>query len=145
MHHYQARVTYGYILVDSLYNVIRAFSDIFILWGTWRVLIRYKYLRSNLEETGIFQNTTVVAGLLWFLALYHLCLLFALCFAWLSFSDLNVINTIAKGASSFEIAFTAVQFTSTILTVLWAGRIANGPRENNPYKMVRSHTLDVYI
>ncbi|KAH0537286.1 hypothetical protein FGG08_005911 [Glutinoglossum americanum] len=114
--HNRANVTYGYILVNTIYNTFKVFSDVFVLWGTCRVLVRYKYLRSN----TIFRATTVVASLFWFLALYHLILLFVLSFAWLSFSDLNVINAIAEARSGFEVAFTALQFCSTIAMSVWA-------------------------
>jgi hypothetical protein len=92
-------------------------------------------------ETDSFGIATVLAGLLWFLALYHLCLLFALCFAWLSFSDLDAINTIAKARSGFEVAFTSLQFVGTIWAVCWACDRLSG----DIYKEVRLCTLKIYI
>ncbi len=124
VHHFQVRVMYSYILVGPVFGTFKVFSDVFILWGVWRVLIRYKHLRPTMEETDSLFLTVTAGGLLWVLAFYQYCLLFALSFAWLSFSDLGVINAIAKGRSSFDVAFTAVQFCSTIGTVLWAALCA---------------------
>lgn len=143
--HFRAPVTYSYIFVGCFFNSVRAFSDVFVLWGTWRVLIRYKHLRPNMEETPGFGAATAIAGLLWFLAFYHICLLFALSFAWLSFSDLDAINSIAEARNGFEIAFTAIQFISTIWTAIWAWDIVVSHRMTNPYQKVRSHTLEIYI
>lgn len=98
-------------------------SEIFVLWGTWKVLIRYEYLRPKMKETPNVLNATVGAGVLGFLGLYHLCLLFALSFAWLSFSDLNVINAIAKARNGLEIAFTAFHLSCTICTVVWVAAL----------------------
>jgi hypothetical protein len=143
--HYQVRVTYSYILVSAFYNPVKAFSDVFVLWGTWIVLTRYEYLRHNMMEAPCFLTYTFVTGLLWFLTLYHLCLLFALSFAWLSFADLNVINAIAKARSGFEVAFTALQFICTIWTALWAWGMTDGYPKNSDYTEVRSHTLEICI
>lgn len=60
-----------------------------------------------------YRQPAVVAVLLLFLGVYQICLMFALSFVWLSFSDLDVINAIAKARSGFEIAFTALAFVST--------------------------------
>ena len=120
VHNFRAPVNYSYILVGCVYNVIRAFSDVFVLWGTWRVLIRHEEFRPTMEKSRNLAWTTTTAVLLLFLTLYHLCLLFALAFAWLSFADLDVINAIAEARNGFEIAFTAVQFITTLMTVLWA-------------------------
>jgi hypothetical protein len=101
-------------------------------------------LRPSMKETLSFRCTTIIAGLLCFLAFYHICLLFALSFAWLSFSDLHVINAIAKARNGFEIAFTALQFISTIWTASWAldiWSIRLGCQQD-PYQKVRSHTLE---
>jgi hypothetical protein len=75
-------------------------------------------------ETWTFSVSTILGGLLGFLALYQLCLQFALSLAWLSFADLGAINDIAKARNAFEIAFTTVQFVSTILTAFWSYDVA---------------------
>lgn len=137
VHHYRARVKYSYVLLGCFYNVIRIFSDIFVLWGTWRVLIRYHHLRPTLKDTDSLLFTTGVIVLLWFLALYQLCLLFALSFTWLSFSDLDTINAIAKARSGYEVAFAAVQFCSTIATVVWAWDMVEFSHSTSPYYEVR--------
>lgn len=66
--------------------------------------------------------------------------MFALSFAWLSFSDLNVINAIAKARSGFEIAFTALAFVITLgiaaLTML---------RDLDSLYQVRFHNLKIYV
>lgn len=141
VHFYRARVPYGYILVGCLYKAFRVFSDVSIVWGTWRVLIRYDYLRPNMRKPqSFFCQTTVVAVLLLFLGAYQICLMFALSFAWLSFSDLDVINAIAKARSGFEIAFTALQFMCTCGIAAWA--VLN--KNHSCYK-VRLHTLEIYV
>jgi hypothetical protein len=93
-----------------------------------------------MDETPTFCCATIIAGLLWFLALYHLCLLFALAFAWLSFADLGVINDIAEARNCFEIAFTAVYFISAIWTALWAFDIMVNRYPKIQYPEVRSYT-----
>lgn len=97
-----------------MYKALRVFSDVFVIWGTWRVLIRYDHLRPNMRRPErYYRQPAVVAVLLLFLGVYQICLMFALSFVWLSFSDLDVINAIAKARSGFEIAFTALAFVST--------------------------------
>ncbi|MCJ1343005.1 hypothetical protein MMC31_001194 [Peltigera leucophlebia] len=115
VHFRRARVPYGYILVGCLYKAFRVISDVFVVWGTGRVLIRYRHLRPNIwKPQSVFCLTAIVAVLLLFIGVYQICLMFALSFAWLSFSDLNVINAIAKARSGFEIAFTALAFVITL-------------------------------
>jgi hypothetical protein len=129
------------------------------------VLTRYQSLRPNSEKTDKFIARTFIAGILCFFALYHLCLLFALSFAWLSFADLHVINSLAGARSGFEVAFTVLQFCATIGTVCWAviqadsslryfftAEITGEPVgevtsfwKNDPYKKVRSHGLEIYV
>ena len=135
--HHRVRVKYSYILVGCFFNVIRTFSDVFVLWGTWRILIRYKHLRPTLRDTDSLCFTTGVIALLWFLALYQLCLQFALSFTWSSFSNLGTINAIAKARSGFVVAFTAVQFCSTIATVVWAWVMLYFSHSTSPYYKVR--------
>lgn len=119
VHTLRAHVAYSYILVGCCFNVIRGLSDVCVLWGTMKVLIRYEDIRPSMAS-DYFAGSTIIGCLLWFLALYHLCLQFALSFAWLSFADLSVIDKIAEARSCFEIAFTVVQFISTIWIVVWA-------------------------
>jgi hypothetical protein len=64
--------------------------------------------------------TTVFGILLWVLAIYHLCLLFAVCFAWLSFADLDVINELMNARNAIEFTFTAALFIGSLGTV-WRG------------------------
>jgi hypothetical protein len=114
-------VNYNYILFDAFNRTFRAFSDVFVLWGVWRVMMRYQYLRLTTgAPRSLFLIANCMACLLWALAVYHICLLFAVSFTWLSFSDLHVINAIAKARSGFEVAFTALQFFLTCLTALVA-------------------------
>jgi hypothetical protein len=118
--HFQTSVMYSYILVGPIFGTFKVFSDVFVLWGVWRVLIRYKKLRPTMKESTSQTLTTAAGGLLWSLAFYQYCLLFALSFAWLSFADLGVINSIAQGRNGFDVAFTALQFCSMIITATWA-------------------------
>lgn len=107
------------------------FSDVFVISGTWSVLIRYDHLRPNTQRYCC--QPAVVAVLLLFLGVYQICLMFALSFAWLSFSDLDVINAIAKARSGFEIAFTALAFVSTCVITARAEML----QENNIRYRVR--------
>lgn len=147
VHFRQARVPYGYILVGCLYKALRVISDVFVLWGTVRVLIRYSHLRPNIRKPqSIFCVATVVAVLLLFVGLYQICLMFALSFAWLSFSDLNVIDAIAKARSGSEIAFTALEFVSTIVITFWAKIEFRAALEDGTnYYVVRFYSLEIYV
>jgi len=67
----------------------------------------------------------VIAILLWILGFYQICLLFALCFTWLSFADVHVINNVAVARSALDVAFTALQFCATMaLSVALPSRIS---------------------
>ena len=103
--HYKTRNAYSYILAGCVFNTIRAFADVFLLWGLlvfWDRCNGYLGLHAKLWAS--------VSGILTFLAFYHVCLNFALSFAWLAFSDLHAINSLAKARNAFEIAFTAFYF-----------------------------------
>jgi len=132
-------MNYNYILFDTLNRAFRAFSDVFLLWGVWRVMMRYHYLRlTKGTPQRLFLITNCMACLLWALAVYHICLLFALSFTWLSFSDLHVINAIAKARSGFEVAFTALQFFLTCLTAIVTGVNEYDHTYSDPYYKVRA-------
>lgn len=111
----RASVTYNYVIFDTINHVFRSFSDVFIIWGVWRIMLRYCYIRVK-YATKARPIPHIINGLacfLWALAFYQICLSFALSFAWLSFSDLRVIDEIAKVRSNFDIAFTTFQFLLT--------------------------------
>lgn len=141
IHNRRVRLRYGYILVGCFFTIFRALSEIFILWGTWRVLIRYKYLRPNTKELPRIFYLAGLVGLLWLLALYHLCLLFGLSFAWLSFSDLHVINSIAKARSVVELSFTALYFICTLGTIggAWRVGLERLTKKNYPVRIINSY------
>lgn len=105
--HQRLQAKYSYILAFCLFNTIRALSDVLILGGVTVMSCRLEALDSS-------SWTCVLSGFLLFLALYHICLLFSLAFAWLSFADLRVINSIAKARNAFEIVFTTLQFFMTM-------------------------------
>lgn len=101
-------------------------------------MIENDYLRPDIS--GHYRSITVIiAAVLCFLGLYHFGLLVALALTWLSFSDLNVINSIAKSRSGFEIAFTAVQFSSAVSLVV--GVLLDGSHRWFPRRLyrVRAH------
>jgi len=111
--HYRTAVLYNYIIFPAILHIVRVFSDIYILWGAIRIMRRYETLRRE-------DPAYVVFAFLVFLAVYQLCLLFALVFTWLGFADLGVIDEIAKARSAFEVTFCAVQFFITIFaTIIW--------------------------
>ena len=83
--------------------------------------MRYENLRPSKMGTELYIWGTIIGCWLWFLALYHLCLQFALSFAWLSFADLGDINAIAEARNGFEITFTAVQFIFTLSIAAFVG------------------------
>ena len=113
-------MTYSYILFDSINRIFRATSDVCVLWGVWKVQIRYRHLRPSITEHMPTLVTTVIAILLWILAIYHLCLLFAVCFAWLYCADLDVINGLMNARNAIEFTFTAALFLGSLGTV-WQG------------------------
>lgn len=119
-----AAVTYAYILIPSLYSVLRTLSDILILCGFWLILKRF---RSPSVRMDAWETTAV--GALWVLGLYQLGLQFALCFVWLGFVDLGTINSIAAARSGVEVAFTAWQLCLYLLVC-----ISEEFREREPFK-----------
>jgi hypothetical protein len=60
----------------------------------------------------------VIAGTLWALGLYKLGLQFALCFAWLDFVDIKIIDSIAAARSGFDVAFAALYFVTMLLMMV---------------------------
>ncbi|KAF2866047.1 hypothetical protein BDV95DRAFT_210808 [Massariosphaeria phaeospora] len=115
--HTNAEVTYAYILTDCFFSIIRVVSDIFTLWGTLHVMIRYNVLRGR----DVHLRLWILGGPLWFLGIYHVCLRFALAISWLSFADIETINKIAKAKNAFEIAFTALEFVISLFALLTSG------------------------
>jgi len=63
--------------------------------------------------------TNLVAILLIFFSLYHICLSFALTFAWLQAADPSVIQLIAKARNAFEISYMTMQFLGTAAMMVW--------------------------
>lgn len=144
VHHFQASVKYNYILVGTIFDTFKVFSDVFVLWGVWKVLVRYEELRPKKEDRNRLSLPTGVGVILWTLAFYQYCLLFALSFVWLSFADLGVINAIAEGRNGFDVAFTTLQFCTTILTVIWAFVQLQIPRPKCPKDGVENWSVGAY-
>jgi hypothetical protein len=69
------------------------------------------------------------ASLLVFISAYHVCLLFALAFAWLYVADLHAIQFLAKAQNGFEIAYMAVQFFVVAVACLPLWDYLNGDEE----------------
>ncbi|KAI9769804.1 MAG: hypothetical protein M1840_003798 [Geoglossum simile] len=137
--HNQVVVSFSYILVGCIYNVFRVLSDVLVLCGTVTILPRYSTVETRKYKTPL----ACVTGLFLFLGLYHVCLLFGLSFAWLSFSDLGVINAIAKARNGFEIAFTASQFIATfgIIGEAFAGGVRRQDKQEREFLQVASIAL----
>ena len=124
-------MTYGYILVSTFFSIFKILSDVFVFWGIWKVLFRYEHLDTRFEherstlglgkryESPRYIVTNVVAILLIFLSVYHICLSFALTFAWLQAADPRVIQLIAKARNAFEISYMTIQFLGTGAMFLW--------------------------
>jgi len=112
-------LTYGYILITSLNAALRTLSDVLVLVGWWQTMERFQTPKvANLlwlswdpevRKHWIMPELIPIA-LLWLLGLYQVGLQFALCFAWLGFADLDVINTIARARSGIEVGFSTIYF-----------------------------------
>jgi hypothetical protein len=85
-------------------------SDVLVLVGFLKIILAW-------ASADVRPLVGPFAALMLFLGLYHISMLFALSFAWLGFTDVHVIDRVAKGSSAFEIAFTAVQFS--VVLILW--------------------------
>lgn len=110
-------VTYAYIIAPCLGHTFRVLGDIFTVWGLAKLVARYTviYAELNQKQMNLFRAFNYIAWLgLSMLGLYQIGLLWALCSAWLAFSDVTVINDIARQRSGFEIGFTVG------LWVVWA-------------------------
>ena len=133
VHHAKAKVTYGYILVSTFFNIFKILSDVLVFWGIWKVFFRLDHLDTRFEcpnmgfAFGLGQRyeslryiiTNLVAILLIFFSLYHICLSFALTFAWLQAADPSVIQLIAKARNAFEISYMTMQFLGTGAMFFW--------------------------
>jgi len=119
-----AVLTYGYILITSLNAALRTLSDVLVLAGYWQTMERFQTPKvANLLSLSWdpevrkhwIKPELIPIGLLWILGLYQVGLQFALCFAWLGFVDLDVINTIARARSGIEVGFAALYFTTFLV------------------------------
>ena len=118
-------VPYGYIIGTSTNDALRVLAEVLVLAGYWQTMERFKTPRvANLLSRS--RNPKVrkhwvmpellPIGLLWILGLYQVGLQFALCFCWLAFVDLDIINTIARARSAYDVSYVALYFT-TLLTM----------------------------
>jgi hypothetical protein len=128
--HSKLQAVYSYILASCCFNAIRALADVFVLLGLFVLADR---LNGSLGERVVWAGWVVIGAILSFLAIYHVCLLFSLSFAWLAFADLYVINSIAKARNAFEIVFTVIYFYPCSIFAIFGGMDA--PRD---YAEVRS-------
>ncbi|KAH8656644.1 hypothetical protein BGZ60DRAFT_435012 [Tricladium varicosporioides] len=103
--------TYGYIMVTNLFTSIRVAADIYTIWGMFHLHYRYTAI-----EPPEWHWQAMISGILplWIFGLLHVCLLHSLAFAWLSFSDLSVIDRIARVRSAFEVIFATLYFLAVL-------------------------------
>jgi hypothetical protein len=80
---------------------------------------------------------SAVGVLLWGLGLYHTCLLFAVCFSWLDFSELQVIDEIMRARNAFEISFTALLFVGSLSMLWYSFDRASKASKDTPYHKAR--------
>lgn len=106
-------VTYNYIVFQSLNTVWKTLSDILVLCGCW-----VNILRHQTPKVAVWRSDLVIAGILWALGLYKLGLQFALCFAWLDFVDVKILDSIAAARSGFDVAFAAFYFATMLLMLV---------------------------
>jgi hypothetical protein len=132
VHQVGGTVPYGYIFASSVFTVFKIASDVFVFWGMWQVVFRLEHLdvrfenlngpnlrARRLSELPRYLFTSILAGLLLFLSIYHICLLFGLAVTWLQATDPQVIQLIAAARSGFEVAYMAVQFVGTLAMGGW--------------------------
>ncbi|KAF2671473.1 hypothetical protein BT63DRAFT_423675 [Microthyrium microscopicum] len=109
-------VTASYMLADSILSIFKVLSDVFMLWGIWRLIGRYRYMDI---DAPTFLPGTIIAFIMLFLGLYQWIELLSLSLTWLSFSDLKAIASIANARSAFDVTFTAVEFCWTTIAMIY--------------------------
>lgn len=113
VHLKQTNVDYSYIFVDATWRIFKTLSEVLIAFGVLMLANRYERIRDQATSDALLFTAP-----LWLLGLYQICLNYALCFTWISLSDLQVIYAIAKARSAFDIAYTAYQFCFALLAML---------------------------
>jgi hypothetical protein len=149
-------ISYSYIFVLALFNIVKILSDVFVFLGMWQLCLRLDHLdprfertkRPSLKSRTIYESPgdlaiKVATIILFFLSIYHICLLFGLAFVWLQATDPQVVQRIAKAKNGFEISYMALQFFGTIAMYASSAVCTAGNKENyyHAYQVCRDFHL----
>ncbi len=135
MDHEKPDVTNDYLIFTMFTHIIRICSDVFVITGLWRIIIRYDFLRPLKPDS--FADT-LFASVLWVLAGVHVALLVVTTGTWLGDVDVDKVNSIAKARSAFEVTYMAVQFCAMLVMSIYAISRATERQTGCPYYNVRS-------
>ncbi|CZR59674.1 uncharacterized protein PAC_09568 [Phialocephala subalpina] len=128
--HTDPDVTAYFQIYSMLTHFIRIVSDVLIITGLWRVIIRYDFLRPL--KVDLFADT-LFSSVLWVLAGIHIVLLTATTGTWLGDVDLDKVNSVARARSAFEVTYTAVQFCAMLVMSIYACSRATERQTGCPY------------
>lgn len=109
---------------------MRICSDVLVITGLWRIIIRYDFLRPLRVDS--FADSWF-SGLLWLLAGVHIILLVAATGILLAGVDVKQINTLARVRSAFEVTYMAVQFCAMLIMSIYACSRATERKPGCPY------------
>lgn len=115
-------------------HLIRICSDVLVITGLWRIIIRYDFLRPL--KVDLFADS-LFAGILWVLAIIHMVLLISVTGIWLGDVDADKVNNVARARSAFEVTYMAVQFCAMLVMSIYACSRATERQTGCPYYDVR--------
>ncbi|KAF8862361.1 hypothetical protein BDZ45DRAFT_799177 [Acephala macrosclerotiorum] len=128
--HTDPDVTSYFQIYSMLTHILRIVSDVLIITGLWRVILRYDFLRPL--NVDVFADT-LFSSVLWVLASIHIVLLIAVTGTWLGDVDLDKVNNIARARSAFEVTYMAVQFCAMLVMSIYACSRATERKTGCPY------------
>lgn len=139
--HTKPDVTSYFQIYSMLTHIIRICSDVLIITGLWRVIIRYDFLRPL--KVDLFADT-LFSSVLWVLAGCHIILLIVTTGTWLGDVDLDKVNSIARARSAIEVTYMAVQFCAMCVMSIYACSRASERKTGCPYYNVRTSLLCMF-
>ncbi|KUJ12160.1 uncharacterized protein LY89DRAFT_688621 [Mollisia scopiformis] len=100
-------------------HIIRICTDVLVITGLWRIIIRYDFLRP-LKVDAFADN--LFSGVLWTLATVHIALLVAATGLWLKNQngDEDETERVARARSALEVTYITVQFCAMLVMSIYA-------------------------
>ena len=110
LHYNQQLVTYGYVFIIPITELLRVFASVLICWGQYTIV--WKDLEERFDESQgkLWFSAKVAIFIVSLVSLFYVVLTFALVIMWAEFLSLNTIDDIATKRTNFEVAM-AVAFT----------------------------------